>query len=314
MNDTFRRNCGLSDLVEALARAGHRERALEVARLLDAGWGWTPDRMHDAAQVPWIDHLIASGDLRAAAGAADQLKTPGKRRKGLQRLAVAHAQAGDDSRAATLFRQAVESVAGLESERDRAEALVEIAEAQRSVPASASAAATIHRLAEQADAFRDASAKVAVLRECAALAARLGDRSTARDMFRRALACSGSIDGSSRSGAIRQIADAQARVGLIDDAVKTALAIQHSESDSFADSDREEALLAAAVARVAARDPNGAVRIARLITHFIQYRDDALAAVARHHISEGNLRAALAATEEMTNSSRKAATLLRTGA
>ena len=49
-------------------------------------------------------------------------------------------------------------------------------------------------------------------------------------------------------------------------------------------------------------------------THFTQYRDDALAVVVRHHIGGGNLRAALTATEGFSNSSRKAATLLRTAA
>jgi tetratricopeptide (TPR) repeat protein len=313
VNDVFRRKSGLSDLIQPLARAGRRGEAVEVSRLLGTEWS-TPDRLHDAVQVPWIEHLIATGDLRAAAAAAEQVKTPGKRREGLQRLAVAYARAGENARAGNRFSEAVDVAISLNREWDRAEALWEIAEAQRDAGAVHAAATIIRRLADQADAFRDSSARVAALRECAALTARLGDRSAARDMFRRALDCSGSLDGSSRSGAVREIAEAQARVGFVDDAVKTALAIQQSESDSFADSDRERALLAAAIARVAAGDPDGAALTVRSITHFTQYRDDALAVVVRHHIGGGNLRAALTATEGFSNSSRKAATLLRTAA
>ena len=76
---------------------------------------------------------------------------------------------------AIVFPEAVDVAISLNREWDRAEALWEIAEAQRDAGASHAAATIIRRLADQADAFRDSSARVAACGS-AALTARLGDR------------------------------------------------------------------------------------------------------------------------------------------
>ena len=69
---------------------------------------------------------------------------------------------------------------------------------------------------------------------------------------------------------LKQIAVAQARVGYIDDALKTAWMIQHSEDDFTADGEREATLYAVAVAQLKAKDAEGAVRTALSIKYFVQ--------------------------------------------
>jgi hypothetical protein len=311
VKDQFQRGKGMSELVEALARAGQRKRAIEVSRLLDTGSWWTPERRDDVIQGAWIEYLIEAGDLRAAGQAVELLKTGQMRREGFQRLGVACAWSGDAASAATHFSHAIEAGASLKDERDRAVALSRIAGAQQSVGIADSVAETIRRLAKDAATFKNPRAEIIALREGAALAARLKDRKTAQDMFGRAVERCGALDGSDRRMATASIATTQARTGYIDDAIKTAWRIEHDDLDFSVDADREEALCAVAVAQVAAGDADGAVKTALSITHFVQYRDDALNAVVGLHNAKREFKAALVAANKFENASSKAAAILR---
>jgi hypothetical protein len=310
VRDTFSRDCGLLLLTEALARAGRRDRAADVARLLDPGWGWTPERRADAVQLPWAESRIAIRDLRSAAEAVEHVKDPLRRREGLQRLAVAYAQAGNSARATDYFARAADTAACLAGEGDRAAGLSGVAEAQRSAGSPAGAAETVRRLAAAAERFKDPWISVLGLRQAAALTARLGDRATARDLFERAVARSRALTRSNRLSAIGHVAAAQAEAGLIDDAARTAAAIEPNNSeDTIA-----AAEAAIALARLQAGDPDGAARRARSITRFTWYRDDVLDAVVGHHLRRGETAAALATAEGIVQPSRRAAADLRVAA
>jgi hypothetical protein len=110
--------------------------------------------------------------------------------------------------------------------------------------------------------------------------------------------------------ALKQIAVAQAGVGYIDDALKTARMIEHSENDFTQDGEREEALYAVAVAQVKANDVEGAVRTALSIEHYVQYRDDAIHKIVDHQIAKRDFKTALTMADKLDNPSRKATAIL----
>src|SRR5262249_46011380 len=148
---------------------------------------------------------------------------------------------------------------GLKNERERAQALSEIAEAQRLVEATDAAKATARRLVDEAAKFKDPWARVSALREAAVSSAKLNERKTAQTLFAKAMEAQQAVDATNKIGALQQIAVAQASVGFIDDARKTASRIAHNENDFTIDGYRERALCAIAVAQVDAGDDKSAV-------------------------------------------------------
>lgn len=172
------------------------------------------------------------------------------------------------------------------------------------VGASDAAKTAASRLVEAAET-NDARGKVSALREAAALTARLNDRPAAERLFRKA------IDARQDNESLKPIAIAQASVDYIDDALKTAAMIEHSESDFTQDGRREEALLEVAKAQLKAGDAAGATRSALSITHFTQYCDDALHAIVEFEIRKRNHKGALAAAEKIPNESRRASAMLK---
>jgi tetratricopeptide (TPR) repeat protein len=302
---------GLMYLAETLARTGKKERALEVIRLLAPDWRTDAK---ETVQLRWSEHLIASGDLKLAANAIEQIKSDAHRRDGLQQLAVAFSKSGDAVQAAKYFRQSIEAAASLKNEDDRARALWEIAEAQRITGAVDAAKATIRRLALEAGDFKDPWAKVAALRESALLFARVKDKKSAQSLFARATECHSAVDALNKFGALEGIAIAQAKAGYVDDALKTAWTIKHSETDFGIDRYRENALYAIAVAQVEAGKTENAVNTALSIKYFVQYRDDALNHVVERYLAQQDFKGALAATDKFDNPSRKASAILKMAA
>src|SRR5262249_14998470 len=149
--------------------------------------------------------------------------------------------------------------------------------------------------------FKDPWAKVAALRESALLFARVKDRKSAQSLFARAIECHSAVDALNKFGALKGIAMAQAKAGYVDDALKTAWMIKHSETDFGRDSYRENALYAIAVAQVEAGKSENAVNTALSIKYFLQYRDDALNHVVERYIAQRDFKAALAATGNFEN-------------
>jgi tetratricopeptide (TPR) repeat protein len=300
------RNVGLLHLAEALARDGKREGAFDMVRLLEENSGWS---VEDGVQLRWIDHLIASGDLRRAGKAIEQLKSKRYLHDGRRNLAVAYAKSGYAARAMEQFNLALDATAGLNSEFDRAKALWETADAQLSVGSVDAAKATIRRLVET-DEFQDPWTKVSALKESAALAAKADDQQTARRLFGQAIEAQKAVDATIKITALRQISVAQASVGYIDDALKTALMIVHSEQDFTQDCQREQALYAIATAQLMANDTEAAVRTALSVEHFIQFRDDTLRKVVDQHIAKQELKTALTTSEKIVNPSTRATAML----
>jgi hypothetical protein len=307
VGDRFTRQAALDHIAAALARAGYRDRATEVVRLIDPGWA-SPAGRHDAVELPWAEHLISAGRLREAATAVGGLKTPAAQRTGTLRLAAATAKAGEAAQANALFARAADAAAGLPGEWSRVVALAEVAEAER---AAGAAGGTMRRLVRAADGLKDPRAAVAALRDGARLAARLGDRASAQDLSARAVVRCQGLTGSGRWEAAGAVAEAQAAAGLRDAAAVTAAAIPHDPRDFTTDGHRDQALRAVGLAWLAAGDPARAVTTARAVRAFTQYRDDVLAAVVAYHLGRSDVEAALATAGEFHNPSRRAAAVLR---
>ena len=310
---SYGRNAGLHRLAEALARAGKRERAFDVLHQLDSYHGLRQNPWNDGVQLRWIEYLIASGELGRAGKAIDQLKSEEHRPEGLRKLAVGYAKSGDAGRASELFARALNAAATLQEERYRCRALSETAAAQLSFGKADAAKAAIHRLAEKIE-FKDPWVKSSALRESAVLMARANDEQTAHDFFRRALGAQKAVDALNEYNALKHLSVAQASVGYIADALKTASMIKHDEKDFRRDSEREEALCAIAAAQLKANDVDGAIRTAMSIEHFLQYRDDAIHKIVEHLILKRDLKTALTTAEKATNPSRKASAMLKVAA
>jgi tetratricopeptide (TPR) repeat protein len=307
--DSFVRETGLIHLAEALARDGKRERAFAVLRLLDPDNGYRQGELQDMVQLQWGEHLIASGQLVFANKAIALMKSNGYHVDGLRQLAVAYARSGNAEQATKRFVQAVNAAVLLKDEWDRAQCLWEIAHAQLVVGAADAAKTTIHRLAETVE-FKDPYVKVAALRESAVLSAKAKDKQTAYRLFRRAIESQKAVNTLNRIKVLEQIAEAQAGVGFLKDALTTALMIKHNVKDFTQDGEREQALCAIAVAQGEAGDAESAVRTALSIKHFTQYRDDALNKIVEHYIVQQDMTAALTTTEKFDNPTRRATAIL----
>jgi hypothetical protein len=238
---TYGRDAGLEHLAEALARRGKKERAFEILRMQDHGW---PE---NGVQLKWVEYLIASSELGRAAKAIQELKYERQRPEGLRMLAVAYAKAKDSARAKEYFKLSIDTASGLKDDSDRARALWETADAQLVVGEADAAKATIRLLVEKTE-LKDPWAKCLSFTECAVLTAKMKDDETAHRLFRRAIEARDSVDSMNKMNALMFIAKAQAGVGYIDDALKTASMIPQGESY------RGQAVYAIAVAQLKAND------------------------------------------------------------
>jgi tetratricopeptide (TPR) repeat protein len=300
----YGRNAGLSQLAEALARQGQRERAFDTLRVLGSGHRWRQDYLEDEVQLRWIEWLIASGAIERAGKAVGELKSKRYRVKGLWNVAAAYARSGDADRATQEFTVAVSTAFDLKDERDRAWALLEIAEAQLSVGRTDQANTTIRRLLEPVES-KDPWVRFVALKEGAVLAAKAKDDDSAHALFRRAIDAQSAVNEMNKTNALMNLAAAQAEVGYVRDALKTASMIPQAESRYG------EALFAIAVAQLRANDAEGAVRTGLSIKDYLQYRDDALHAIVDHQIAKRDLKGALDSAQKPDNPSRKAAAILK---
>ncbi len=311
------RNSALVRLAEALARAGKKDRALEVSRLIDTERSRTQDHLQEIVQIKWVEHLIAKGDLPQASKAVEQIKSPQKYHEVLRNLAVAWSKAGDAAQATQYFTKAIEAVKAIKRDFDRVSALWETGDAQRLTGALDNAHTTLKLSIDSADDLPDPRAKAWALSDCAVLAAKLKKKETAQLLFDRAIKSLPAVDASEKLRlvnkliVVKQIAVSQGSVGFIDDARKTTLTIEPSETDFSRDEFSEGALYAIAVAQLNAGDPDGAVKTALSLKYYGEYRDDALDDFVAHHIGKRDLKAALSTTEKFENPSRKAVAMLR---
>jgi tetratricopeptide (TPR) repeat protein len=141
--------------------------------------------------------------------------------------------------------------------------------------------------------------------ESAVLYAKVSDKKNADRLFARALEAQKSVNAMNWWNALAMIAKDQARVGYIDDALKTAALIKQT------DSEHEQTMYAIAIAQIKSNDIDGAVRTAMSIKFYVQYRDDSLEQIAEHQIAKGDLKSALTTAEKFDNPSKKATAILK---
>ena len=299
----YGRNAASHHLANALGKAGRREQAFTVLQRMGSHHGWSQDWLEDDVKISCLQYQISIGARTKARAIIDELKMSTSRAEGLRRLATAYAAVGDKAAAGRAIELALAVSKTIPEEFDRAKALWEIADAQIAQGKSG-AAATIRELVRVSESFQDPWAKVAALREAAVRAGKIDDRQTATGLFRRALEGREAIKPPNTINAMELIAEAQAGVGYIDDAIRTARMITQ-------DPEREEALRAVAVAQAKAGCVADALATARSIEHYVQYKDDALREIVNTQISHGDLKGATAAAEQIANASKKATALLK---
>lgn len=305
----YGRSAALVDLAERLAGDGKWQDALDVLREMGDDHGWRQDYLEDGVRLQWIDHLIEVGDLEGASAATELLTSDRYRPDGLRSIAVAHHAAGDETKALRLFGLAINAADKTEDDFDRFRALWEIADDQLAAGANAEAKKLLSRLADDAESG-EPWASVSAYCKCARLIAKTNDRNAAEVLFERAIDAQKRVGARNTCGAIVIIAKAQAEAGYFDDAIKTALKIEHNANDMSQDGRREEALCAIAMAQTDASDIEAAIRSAERIQQYVQYRDDALHAIVVHQIRKQNLTGALGTADKLGNSSREAAAKL----
>jgi tetratricopeptide (TPR) repeat protein len=316
-NYHYGRNAALNDLAKTMARAGQLKQAVTVMRQMGTDHLWRQELLDDGVTMGYLEHQLSKGHLKGARQPIDRLTTAVSRSKGLWKLAVAHAKAGNKATANSFFQLALSAATPIHDEYSRARALWEIADAQIEMGDVKAASSTIQQLSHQAESFKGGWAKVAALREAAVRAAKISDRTTANRLFDQA------IDGrkdikppsplpeANRIEALNMIAKAQAAVGYIDDALKTAYLIKHREDDFTPDGRREEAFYVIAVAQAKTGDIAAAVATARSIQYYVQYKTDVLVEVASLQMRRGELKESLVTAEQIANPSKKATAYLK---
>jgi tetratricopeptide (TPR) repeat protein len=303
-------------LAEALAGAGHCERAFQVLREMGSDYDSRAGYLDDRIRMRWLEYLISTGDLPRAALAVEELKVPSFRPEGLRKLALAHAHSGDNATAQRCLQDAIVACTSIAAEFTRAECLWQIADAQIALSEAECASSTIDQLVALTDSFRDGWAKVAALREAAIRTAQLGDREKSRRLFQKAIDASASIapptplPALNRIRALVTIAQAQAALGYLDDARETAERIKRDNSGNTYDSDLEDSLFSIAVAQATSGNVGDARATVSTFRNSVSYETKMLADRARMQIRRGQLAEALATAQQIPDSSQKAITVL----
>jgi len=302
-------------LAEALARAGHRERAFEVLQELGTDHGWNQNLLADRVQMFWVEHLIATNKFESAQQAISKLVAPRSRPEALSKLALAHAKRGDKTISNRLLMDACQAAARIPDEYDQAIAIDKVAKAANEFVDFKTASSMTQQLTKLAEAANSGLRKVGHLRKAAPLAAKVNDQKTAQTLFKKALESRHAIQPpdpcpeANRIIALSQIAKAQASVGFIEQALATAATI--SNDDSWrGTAERDEVLREIGIAQAKAGDEASGIATALSIENYFQYQNDALAEIARVYVQKGDKKSALATALKIENPSRKAAAIL----
>jgi tetratricopeptide (TPR) repeat protein len=300
----YGRNAGLSHLAEAIARNGDLERGFTVLAELD-NHGWSQDALDDHVQLNWIEYLLESGDLNGTRKSFERLKLAKSRNQVRWKLAAAAFKANADPGTVDI---------ALSVEPDHGYSYVttlcEIAAGQLALGKVELAKGTLRHLTETA-VIADPFSKVASLRECAVLTAKIGEATTARQLFDRAISAQKDVDELNKINVLGSIAKSQAAAGFFDDALKTVALIEQSTTEDSSNSYHDQALLAVAVGQFKATNVEAALETAKLIKSYPQYQDDAFQQMAELLMADRKLAAALEMSERITNPSKKAVTNLR---
>ncbi len=317
----YGRNMGLQDLAKALAATGQKERAFAVLNEIKLSGCENKSYLEDGVRLSWIEHLTSTGDLDAARTAVDRLAIPESRPAGLQRVAVGYFKKGDKQAAERHFQEAIAAATAITEEYDRAKALWEIADAQIAVGRTASAKSTIEGLAKAAGGFSDGWAKAAALREAAVRAVKLNDQQLSTRLFGQAVETrvtrndrTADLNADNTVEMLASVAKAQADLGGINDAQKTAEVIRNSVSDPIDKRSCHGVLVDISIAQAKAGAFADAIATARSIEDHEGYTigyGDPLSAIAQIQLEKGDRQAALATASQIQNGSSQAIAKLR---
>lgn len=300
----YGRNAGLSHLSEAIARSGDRERGFKVLAELH-NHGWSQDALDDHVQLNWIEYLLESGDLNGARKSFERLKLAESRNQVRWKLAATAFKANADPDTVDIALS-VEPGQG----HSYVTVLCEIATGQLALGKVDLAKGTLRHLTEAA-VITNPFSKVASLREGAVITAKIGDATTARQLFERAISAQKDVDKLNKINVLGSIAKSQAAAGFFEDALKTVALIEQGTTEGSSGSYRDQAVLAVAVGQFKAANVEAALETAKMIKFYPQYQDDAFQQMAELLMADRKLAAALEMSERITNPSQKAVTSLR---
>jgi hypothetical protein len=233
------------------------------------------------------------GAYRSISGSSDRYG----RDLGLARLAEARTRSPS-------MKRGFDSVSALGSEQVCQKSDVQDSLQLPSIGPADAVRATGRRLIETGE-FKDPWVKFSSLKASAVIAARMNDEQTARRLFRRAIDVHAEVNTINKMNALKQIVVAQARVGYIDDALKTASTFTGCESEF------EELVYLIAMEQLGAKDAEGAMCTALSLRHFVQYRNGAFQRIVDYHIAKRDLNSALTAAEKIDSLSMKATAIIK---
>ncbi|HEV8004128.1 MAG TPA: hypothetical protein VGP63_29960 [Planctomycetaceae bacterium] len=299
------------EIAEALARAGRRKDAERVMQAVEPHYCCDEDRtvgrtyLDDQVRSAFLDFQLANGDFSGARHTAAEVTTPWLRPLVWQKLGVAYAKARDRAMSQQSFRDAVSAAAPIPSKKNPdgayldGRALWEIADAQFEAQDRHGAAETLQRLTQAASTIKDGLDRAWALYSAAEREARLGDHSTAKRLFRQAVATCDEIKPptpcpeANRILCLQRIAKAQAEAGYYDEAMKTARSIPKDKSEAL------EAIADVAKARAKNGDVPGAVVTALSLESDSWGRTDALVAIVAIQIQRHDPRGAIQTSEKI---------------
>jgi tetratricopeptide (TPR) repeat protein len=302
----YGRNAAFVELAEAMAAFGNLDEAHSVIRELGNNHGWSQQLIDDGVRLRSIGYLISVKDFQRAQKTIDQIQDRESQSRAICKFGVGLFAGGETALSEAAFRRAIEAACRIDDDPGPARALCEIADAQMGLDEPELAAKTIGEAIKSTERLKPGGTKMYGFCESAVRAAKNNNPATAVQLFSQAVDLQATLDEEDRADALDSIAVAQANVGFINDAIKTAQLIEHSDKDFTRDGRREESLSQIAVAQAKAGKFEDAISTATSIEHYMQYQNDALMEIVRLQIARGNLEAALATTAKMENPSRKA--------
>jgi hypothetical protein len=229
------------------------------------------------------------------------------------KLALAHVAAHRVELASQLLATAAEEATLSRNDT----ALSDIADAQLSVGAVDAAMTTTRELisqAEQSETWK----KLHWISLSAVLTAKAGDKPSAERLFARAIdACNqinpgnDALDSANKAGALSHIAVDQVSVSEFEGALRTASLISRNGSNGHSEPEHDLALYAISVAQTIGDDIPAALRTAKLIELYPQYRNDALANIVAYEIRKSRYSSALSIAQEIDEVLYRAINMLK---
>jgi tetratricopeptide (TPR) repeat protein len=216
IGDEGRRAEALHEVAQALAQAGQFDRALAVAEAI-GDEGRRAEALHEVAQA-----LAQAGQFDRALAVAEGIGDEKARVFVLSKVARALAQAGEKEGATEVANQVLVAAEGIGAEDDRAYALGEVAQTLAQVGEKQRATEAANRAVSAAEMMYDEWMKALTLLWAARVLVQVGEKEKGTETASMAVAEAETIDDERRSRALGEVAWGLVRMGEEDRAAEVA--------------------------------------------------------------------------------------------